>query len=205
VNRGRQRQEKGGATDDVTVLSLCGEGLRFRSESQGHPGHPTEATDSNRRDLVKCLLDVCDAPGESECDRIGAPSIQAVGVPHRVPEAEFRPNGGCLLSDSFGATPDHAFGDQSSIGPARNSGSGIGNKVFARHYRENRWKCNLSIPPQFKKFTGGSIPIDQGSCDPQKSCNTCPRIPELPHCQLTKKLCHSYNLSRSPRRRHAII
>jgi len=74
VKRGRQRREKGGATDDVTVLSLCGEGLRFRSASQGHPGHSTEATDSNRRDLVKCFLDVRDPPGslnaiESELHR----------------------------------------------------------------------------------------------------------------------------------------
>ena len=36
--------------------------------------------------------------------------------PRRVPEAECRPNGGCLLSDPFGATSVHAFGDQPSTG-----------------------------------------------------------------------------------------
>jgi hypothetical protein len=60
--------------DDVTVLSVYREGLRFRSESQGHPGQPTEATDCNCRDLVKCFLDVRNSQGglnaiESELHR----------------------------------------------------------------------------------------------------------------------------------------
>jgi len=97
-------------------LSLCGEGLRFQPERQEPPGRPAEATDSNCVDLVKWVFDVRDSPGESQRDGIRMASAQAVGVPGREPEAERRPDRGCLLFDSFGTTPVDALGDQSSTG-----------------------------------------------------------------------------------------